>query len=337
MSALRFGIALSTQHRPDEPSERRFREHLEQVRLARSLGFDTVAATQHYLAQPFTYLQPIPVLARIAAEAEGMTLATGIVILPLCQPLELAEQLATLDVICGGRFVFGAGLGYRDAENEAFGLDPRKRVSRFVEALDVVQKLWSGEPVTHEGRHFRLRDVQISIRPLQKPRPPIWLAANGDNGVTRAARLGDAWIMNPHTSLDTLERQVALFHATRVEQGCPPAAAMPLGRECYVAPSDREALAEGRAFLERKYEAYRQWGQDEALPDGETFDLAIDDLAKNRFVLGDPARVRDEIARYRERLGLTHIVFRLQWPGIERERVLRSIRLLGEKVLPYFA
>src|SRR5437762_10059934 len=126
-----------------------------------------------------------------------MTLGTGCLLLPLHHPVEIAEQLATLDVITGGRFIFGVGLGYRDVENEAMGHDPKERVGRLVEGLEVIERLWNGEPVTYQGTHFRLRDVRISMRPLQRPRPPIWLAANSDAGVRRAARLGDAWLMNP--------------------------------------------------------------------------------------------------------------------------------------------
>jgi len=210
---MRFGIGLSVQHRPEEPQPRRFAEHLEQVRLARQVGFASIWASQHYLSDPFTYFQPIPTLARVAAEAEGMTLGTGVILLPLHHPVELAEQLATLDVITNGRLVVGLGLGYRDAETLALGLDPKDRVGRLVEGLEVLERVWSGEPVNYEGKHFRLSNVRLSMPPVQRPRPPIWLAANGDVGVKRAARLADTWLINPHTALPTLERQLALFHA----------------------------------------------------------------------------------------------------------------------------
>lgn len=334
---MKFGLGLSVQHLPDDSQRARFEEHVEQVRVARAAGFSSVWASQHYLSDPFTYFQPIPTLARVAAEAGGMTLGTGVLLLPLHHPVEVAEQLATLDVITGGRFVFGVGLGYRDVENEAMGQDPRTRVGRLVEGLEVIERLWNGEPVSYEGRHFRLRDVRISMRPLQRPRPPVWLAANSDGGVRRAARLGDAWLMNPHTTLATLERQQALFAATRRELGRPPAAETPLIKECYVAPESRAAFAEAAPFLDAKYRAYQRWEQDKALPAGESFDAAFEELARDRFVLGDPARVAEELARYRERLGVTTIVFRLQWPGMEQAKVLRSIRLLGEQVLPRLA
>jgi len=186
---VKFGLGLSVQHLPEEPQAVRFREHVEQVRLARAVGFSSVWASQHYLSDPFTYFQPIPTLARIAAEARGMILGTGVLLLPLHHPVEIAEQLATLDVIADGRLIFGVGLGYRDVENQALGQDPRDRVARLVEGLEAVERLWSGEPVDYDGRHFKLRSARISMRPMQSPRPPIWLAANSDAGVRRAARL----------------------------------------------------------------------------------------------------------------------------------------------------
>jgi len=111
---------------------------------------------------------------------------------------------------------------------------------------------------------------------------------------------------------------------------------IPLIKECYVAPDAATAVAEAQRFLGPKYEAYRQWEQDKALPAGESFDASFEDLARDRFILGDPVRVSEEIARYRERLGVTTMIFRLQWPGMDHEKVMRSIRLLGHKVLLKF-
>lgn len=332
---MKFGLGLSVQHSPDDSQAGRFQEHLEQVRLASAVGFDSVWASQHYLSAPFSYFQPVPVLARVAADAGRMSLGTGVLLLPLHHPVEIAEQIATLDVICGGRFIFGVGLGYRDVENQAMGQEPRDRVGRLVEGLDVIERLWAGEPVSYAGRHFTLENVRISMPPLQRPRPAIWMAANADGGVKRAARLGDAWLMNPHTTLPTLQRQLALFRDTRKALGKPAAAEIPLIKECYVAPDAATAATEARPFLGSKYEAYRQWEQDKALPAGESFTPDFEALARDRFLLGDPARVREEIARYRDALGVTTIIVRVQWPGMEQAKVLRTIRLLGEEVFPH--
>src|SRR5262245_30893701 len=276
---MKFGIGLAVQHRPEESQVTRFAEHVAQVRAAREVGFDSIWASQHLLSSPFTYFQPIPVLGRLAAEADGMTLGTGILLLPLFQPVDVAEQLATLDVICAGRLVVGVGLGYRDVETRALQLDPRERVARFEEALVVLERLWSGEPVTHEGRHFRLQDVRISMPPVQRPRPPLWMAANTDGGVKRAARLADAWYMNPHATVATQVRQLALFHETRRALGRPPAAEVPMATECYVAPESRTAWAEAGPFIQAKYDAYRSWEQDKALPAGEQWSRRFEELA----------------------------------------------------------
>ena len=176
--------------------------------------------------------------------------------------------------------------------------------------------------------------MRISLRPVQRPRPRIWLAANTDAGVKRAARLGDAWLMNPHSTLESIARQLALFHETRRALGKPRATDIPLVKECVVPEDTKTAVTDARPFLEAKYRAYQHWQQDKALPEGETFDLSFEDLARDRFIVGDPARAVDEIQRYQERLGITELSFRVQWPGMPQATVLRTIKLLGEQILP---
>jgi alkanesulfonate monooxygenase SsuD/methylene tetrahydromethanopterin reductase-like flavin-dependent oxidoreductase (luciferase family) len=140
--------------------------------------------------------------------------------------------------------------------------------------------------------------------------------------------------MNPHTTGAALRRQLELFHDTRQAEKRPAAREVPLIRECCVGPTLDTALAEGRPHLEAKYGAYRSWEQDKALPVDDQWSARFDELACDRFLLGDLARVREEIARYREQLGITMLIVRVQWPGMAPAAVLRSIRLLGEQVLP---
>src|SRR5437870_13815789 len=128
---MKFGIGLSVQHLPEDSQAARFQEHVEQVRLARAVGFTSVWASQHYLSDPFTYFQPIPTLARVAAEAPGMTLGTGCLLLPLHHPDEIAQQLATLDVITAARLPSCVGRRYRRAGSPAAGLGPAPRASRL--------------------------------------------------------------------------------------------------------------------------------------------------------------------------------------------------------------
>ena len=154
--APRFGIFLSAQHPPERsPASQIARDCCEQVRLARELGFDDVSAGQHFLSQPYQMLQLVPLLARIAADAGEMRVCSGILLLTLLNPVEVAENAATLDAITDGRFVLGLGLGYRQEENDAFGL-PARRLSIFEQKLDVVRRLLEGEVVTAEGHGFKL-------------------------------------------------------------------------------------------------------------------------------------------------------------------------------------
>jgi alkanesulfonate monooxygenase SsuD/methylene tetrahydromethanopterin reductase-like flavin-dependent oxidoreductase (luciferase family) len=336
---MRFGLSLPMQHPLGDDLRQRFAELLEMVRLARQAGFHHVSASQHYLAAPFQYMQPLPVLARVAAEAgEGMTLGTGIMLLALQQPVDVAESIATLDVICGGRFIFGVGLGYRDVEFDAFGIPKGGRLSRFVEALEVVKRLWTEESVTFQGKHFRLRDVTLTTRPLQKPRPPIVIAASNDRMVQRVARLGDAWTIAGHATLATLERQVAIYRAALEAAGKPfPPPLFRLGKELYIARDMDTALREALPYIATKYDAYAQWGQDDVLPTGESFRVPIEQLRQDRFIVGDPQYCIEQIELHRQRLGIEHMGFRLHWPGMPHQRVMQAITLLGERVLPHFA
>ena len=330
----RFGIFLSAQHPPAMSPAGIARDCIEQVWQARRLGFDDVSAGQHFLTQPYQMLQTVPLLARVAAEAGEMRVASGILLLTLLNPVEVAENAATLDAITDGRFVLGLGLGYRAEENDAFGL-PEKRLSTFEQKLDVVTRLLEGETVTAEGHGFRLHGQSLALRPVQRPRPPIWLAANNDKAVLRAARLADAWLLNPHTKLSELERQMGLYHAERERCGLAPADEVPIIKELHVGEDDASALRAVRPFLEDKYKAYVQWGQSEVLPEGDTLRQEFDELAGGgRFIVGGPETCARQLREHVDRLGVTTFLFRFQWPGMPQELVLDSMLRAASDVFP---
>ncbi len=332
---MKFGLLLTTQYLPGEPLTARFQEHLEQVRAARIGGFDSIWASHHYLPDPYQMFQPLPLLARLAAEAGQMTVGTAILLIPLLNPIDIAEQVATLDAICGGRFILGVGLGYRQIETELFGVPRGERVSRFMETLQLIKRLWSEEQVDFNGRHYQFQGLRLLTKPVQQPRPPLWIAANSDQAIRRAARLGDTWLINPHATLTRLESQVALFRQSRVQAALPLAQELPLIRELFIAEDRKTALQEARPYLEQKYKTYSRWGQDKAMP-GEDFNLSFEELIRDRFIIGDPADCIRQIERYRRRLGLTHLLLRMQWPGMEQPQVLRAIELLSKEVIPHF-
>jgi alkanesulfonate monooxygenase SsuD/methylene tetrahydromethanopterin reductase-like flavin-dependent oxidoreductase (luciferase family) len=325
---VRFGLFVAAQHPAGDESGDRLAEHLEQVRLVRDAGFHSIFAGQHFLPAPYQMLQPVPLLARLAAEAGDLRVGAGILLLPLLNPVAVAEEAATLDIVTGGRFVLGVGLGYRDEENAAFGV-PAERVRVFREKLDVVRRLLEGEKVTASGHGYRLEGARLAPRPLQRPRPPIWMAANGDAAVRRAARLADTWFVNPHASVAEVERQVELF---RGERGSDPNE-LPMLREVCIAPTEEEALAVARPYLAPKYEAYVNWGQSDVLPPTDTLRREWDELRAGRFIVGTPATASEQIRALSE-LGVTELVLRVQWPGMPQRHALRTLELIATEVLP---
>jgi alkanesulfonate monooxygenase SsuD/methylene tetrahydromethanopterin reductase-like flavin-dependent oxidoreductase (luciferase family) len=332
---VKLGVFLNTNYGADENVATRFREAADQVRMARDYGFSSVCVGQHFLTE-YQKLHPIPLLARLATESGDMRLLPGILLLPLFNPVYIAEELATLDVVSGGRVLFGIGVGYRDVEFEAFGVRKSDRGARLEESLQVIKRLWTEDEVSFEGRFFRIPKVEVRTRPLQRPHPPIWVAAQADAGVRRAARLGDVLFLNPQARIATLRDQAELFRRTRQELGRPLPEEMACHKEVFIAPDMDTALREGKPFLEGKLKMYARWGQARELPAASAgfVDEGFDDFRKDRIIVGDPEHCIEEFRRYHREVGINHFSCVLNWPGMQHWQVLRSIQLLGERVLP---
>ena len=333
---MKFGLFCTVQQPEGEDLGKRLEQTLEQVRLARDSGFASVVVSQHHLTAPYQQLATMPLLGRITAESGSMRLITGIILLAMHNPVDIAEQVASLDVISGGRMVFGVGLGYRDLEFDAFGVPRGQRVKRFVDTLDVVLRLWRGEAVSYDSPHCRLREARLALRCVQRPHPPVWIGANNEKAVARIGRLGHIFYLNPHSEIPFLEGLVRVYHDALRAAARPIPAALPMRREFYVAPDDATALAEARPFLEEKYRTYAEWGQAEAIGEGQTFRMPFEQLARDRFIVGGPERCIEEIARCRDRLGADQLIFRIGLPGVPHARVLRAIELVGSRIIPHF-
>lgn len=333
---MKFGLFVNAQQPRSDDPVRRFRQCVEQAIVARDVGFDALAAGHHYVSPPYQSLQNLPLLARLAADAGPMELVLAVTLLALLNPVQVAEEVASLDVMSGGRAVFGIGIGYRETEFEAFGLKVSDRVPRMLEGLGLIKRLWTEESVTHEGRYFRLHDATSTIRPVQRPLPPIWIAANADAAVKRTGRLGYPWFINPHAALPTIERQWGLYKDALTEAGHAVPGARPIALELHVAPTREEAVETAKPYLEGKYAAYAEWGQDKALPGEENFRVSFDELAKDRFILGSPEDAIAQIEERIRRLDSNYFIFRAGWPGMEGWKVLKVLEVMGHDVLPYF-
>jgi alkanesulfonate monooxygenase SsuD/methylene tetrahydromethanopterin reductase-like flavin-dependent oxidoreductase (luciferase family) len=329
---MKVGLFINTQFPAGYSLAERLPEMQEQVRLARASGFASLWFPDHYLTGPLQMPQPMLLAAWLAREAEGMVIGPNIRILPLLNPVQVAEESATLDLLTGGKYVLGVGLGYRDTEFTAFNVPLAERAPRFVEQIALMRRLWSETNVTHKGRFYTVEAATLGSTPVTPGGPPVYVAAKVDTAVKRAARIGDAWLIVNSDHLDTVRRQMGIYRAALAEYGRSPHE-FPIARECYVGASHATAYAECRAALRYKYAAYASWGLDgktKGDDDVSLFGKPFEEFVKDRFIIGDRVSVQEEVARYREALGVDHFIMRVQWPGLPQEQVLGSIRRLGE-------
>ena len=308
---MKLGFFVTNQYLPGESMPQKIQESSDQVKAARDAGFSLIATGEHFLAAPYQMSNSFTLLSRLAADAGDMQVAATVILVPLHNPVELAESIATLDAITNGKFVFGVGLGYREEEYTAFGVQQGERVGRFNEAMDLIKRLWSDEEVEFNGKYYTVPKTKISTRPVQTP-PPIWVAANNDVAIRRAARWGYPWLINPHATVPMVADQWNRYKAALDEFENPIPSELPMMREMYVAQDRETAFIESQPFLEGKYKAYADWGQDKALPGEESFSVPYQDLAKDRFLLGSPDDIVSEFRRYAEELGVNHMICRMQ-------------------------
>ena len=310
-----------------------FEDTIQECERAEAAGFDSVWLGEHHNS---AVLHPTPLLrlAAIASRTRRIRLGTGVLLLPLYHPLAVAEEAAMVDVISRGRLILGVGVGYAPEEFAAFGVPLEERGSRMDEAVPLIQRLWSGEKVTHHGRHYRVTGAIVAPRPVQRPRPPLWFAGWVPAAIRRAGRLGDAWLGGPSARLDELATCVRLYREAAAEAaGRPGAGEVALMRYAFVAETvDRARAIAGAAFIRSFEQTYFRWPHPVVKrPPGE---ITIERLSEDRIILGDPASCVSQIRRFREKLGVTHLAVRISAAGVPRDDAMRSLELFTREVLP---
>jgi alkanesulfonate monooxygenase SsuD/methylene tetrahydromethanopterin reductase-like flavin-dependent oxidoreductase (luciferase family) len=335
VSKIQFGLMMRGQFPQGEDMGVRFEEMVEQARLIDRLGFASLTKGMHYASHPLQSFNQLVFHSRMAAEAPNLRLNFGIILLSLHKPLDIAEQLATLDVMTKGKVIFGAALGYREVELAAFGVQRKEIVRRFTENIEAIKRLWTEEKVSMKGSFFELIDADCSVKPVQKPYPPIWIGANADPAIERAAQIGDCWYVNPHNRMDTIHHQIEVYKRALDAAGKPFPAEFPGRRECFVAGSREEAIRLCKPYLAKKYEVYHAWGQDKVMPEGDNdLGLDFDELIKDRFFLGGPDEVAEQIIAYTKATGINHHILSCQWPGMPQSLALDTLNRLAEDVFP---
>jgi alkanesulfonate monooxygenase SsuD/methylene tetrahydromethanopterin reductase-like flavin-dependent oxidoreductase (luciferase family) len=298
---------------------------------ADALGLHSLWVPEHHF-DPGATSAPLATLAAIAARTRQIRLATTSLLLPLHHPLRLAAEIASLDAISGGRALIGLGRGFRANVFAAFGVDTSVKRDRFDESLDAMLAAWAGEAVPLTGPHFAAKpgeSLRLALAPVQRPHPPLVVAAFGKKGLQQAARRALPYLASPLESLESLAENYALWEAERSGEPPPGTPRVPVMRIAYAAGSDAEARRVMDALAGDALAAARR--APAALA------RAASEPISARAIVGSAAFVRDELARYRERIGIDLVVARTEVPGAtEAERDAALERIAGE-VMPGIA
>jgi alkanesulfonate monooxygenase SsuD/methylene tetrahydromethanopterin reductase-like flavin-dependent oxidoreductase (luciferase family) len=333
---MKFGLALTAPYDRHTPAKVQIDEHRRLLLMAEELGFDFMSAGQHFLSPSLRYLQPIPYLAHLHTAVPSFRVATGILLLPLLHPVEVAENMATLDSLTGGKAIMGAGIGYADLEFDAFAVDRRTRTKRFEESIDVIRAIWTGEEVHHHGTYWNIDAPPNGTLPEQPGGPPIWLAGQTEVAVRRAARIGDAWWVPPFPTHDELVSLRKIYLEEREAHDRPPEKDFPVRRELFMASSKKEAVAKVGAQVRSRLETYVSWGMRENADVGGDFSTADEDSMTSRFILGPPDVCAQALSDLAD-IGMTTFILKPQWPGLPPEESFRQLEWFGTEVVPLVA
>ena len=310
---MQIGMSLTTSYAVERDPKALMDGLTEQVKAMARLGFASLSLGDHHVTKGH-YFQVLPTMSHLSAYTGDMRLIP-LFLLPFYNPILLAEQLAMLDVISGGRTTAISGLGHQPEAHDAFETPQRMRVSRFVETFEIMKLLWEEDDVSYSGRHYNFSGASINPKPLGQPLP-MWIGANADPAVRRAAQIADAWVISPGWTPDYIEERLRFYRGALEEFGRrDKVSELVVRRDLHLADTREEALREAEVLYERGYRGFGEREMQESL------------------IVGDA----DTCIRSLERLqgmGATHILFRCALD--ELEQAMQTIRILGEQVIPHF-
>jgi alkanesulfonate monooxygenase SsuD/methylene tetrahydromethanopterin reductase-like flavin-dependent oxidoreductase (luciferase family) len=289
-------------------------------------GYDAVWLAEHhfttYSVCPSVHLMAL----EVAHRTERLRIGTAVSLAALYHPLRLAEELALLDVLTGGRLNWGAGRGFEAGEFKAFGVPLDETAPRFREAVEVVLAAWTNEHLTFHGKYWDFDEVEVLPKPFQQPHPPTWVAATSVEAVGWAACNGYSILMDPHASFAEIGAKYEQYLADRTANGFGAPQETPMARLVAVAGSDEEAERVARAGAAWTIGAYAHNAATGASV-GDDVATRIEGYVRDRIVWGSPARVRDELARLTEEMHLHYLMI----APLSNESFLR----FTEGVLPH--
>lgn len=316
-----------------------YRDHLEEAVLAEEVGFDCVWASEHHFSPDCWNPSPFPFLAAVAARTARVRLGTYVLLLPLHNPIRVAEDAAVLDNLSGGRVDLGVGVGSSPEEFRTFGIPIENRLGRTFEALRIIEKCFAGEEFSHEGKYYNFPNVHLTTVPVQRPGPPILVAAMGEQSVAWTARRGYGQAAGAGRGH---EQYLAALRQHGHDPAKLPIASVPI--RVHVAESRERAWDEAEAGLHQVLYFYRTHGNPAAGSRGAEPLGALPPVGEFRhvpgighggapFAVGTP----DDVMRALEWLrgkGLTHLSLNLHQPGQDSASVRRSLRFFARELLP---
>ena len=313
-----------------------YADTLDVIAETEALGFDGAWVPEHHLAEDGYVTSPLVVLGAIAARTRRMRIGGGIALGPLYEPLRFAEDCAVLDTLSGGRLAMGLAIGYRAREYAAHGLDFTRRGARFDEFLQVVRRLWAGETVDFEGRHFRLEGARVAAL-SSRGQVPLYIGGFAPKAVERVARYGDGYFGNPDIW--------PLYRVKLEEQGKDPAEARIWLQELMlvVAHDKAAAMEELAPYYHHVSNSYAAWmAEDRALGiEGSAEDAVMKPLDLDTFKRSGalqiltPAEAVERFRAIRAKAPVEHFTMMMP-PGLPAERFLAYARTFADEVIPAF-
>lgn len=298
-------------------------ELTDEVRLAEKVGFDLVLIPEHRQGPRITYCSPLTVAAHVLASTSKIQVATGVLVLPAHHPIHLAESLTMLDHLSGGRFRLGVGAGYQAADLEPFGRQLPDRGRLVEESLAALRSLMTEEEADFRGDFVDFDGFKLRPRPLTPQGPPVWMGSWSKAGIRRAATLCDGWIADPIRTV-TEVAEMARHYRAAAEDASAASRSVVVMREAWIDDDAKRARQAFADVIVPVFDYYRRRG---ALSDTAS---TFDELAADRFVIGDPALCANDVDDITRRTGADSVVLQLRHPGgPDHERVMDGIRGLG--------
>jgi len=319
---MRFGLfgGAKTKRSLGSGDSHGYSDFIDYVVEAERLGFHSVFLVEHHFTGAGQVSASLTLLTYLAARTRTIRLGTAVVVLPWHNPVLVAEQAATLDLLSGGRLEFGVGKGYRAGEFAGFQIPMAEAAERFDEAIEIIRKAWTSEGTfSHHGKRWHFDNIVVEPEPLQRPHPPLWLAAGSPESIRRAAREGYNLLLDQLGSIDLSIERAALFRdeCRRIGRDYDPAM-IGLTRALQIVRTEAERVA----AYETREKVIRTIG-DLARGGGKP---SLDDDAP---LLGTPDEIIGRIRRLQEG-GIENILL------VDPNATIASLRLFAEHVMPVF-